>query len=180
MVTFLETGLLGYFTPIFTFLFIWTAIYAVLQYTNFLRAGKPIHATIALVLALLSLLSDRMMLLVSAMAPFFVVAMIFLLLLLMIYRMFGMEENWIRDLIQGEESTLRYFILTMAIVVVMGLIAYVYGDFFASLTMPGNESVIKNIGATFFNPKVLGLVFTLAIAAFMILALAAEYKKKAE
>ena len=172
MATFLDIGLTQYFGVIFAFLFVFTIVYAILQYSKLLGDNKGIHSIIALTIAFFTMLSDKMSKIITDLSPIFVVMMVFILLLLMVYKMFGMEEKWITELIQGGDNSLRYFILVLAFVVLLGVIANVYGSELLQYTTTDTGSVTQNIGATLFNPKILGFGLVMLIAVFSIMMLA--------
>ncbi|MBW3023103.1 hypothetical protein KY308_03290 [Candidatus Woesearchaeota archaeon] len=182
MTTFLDIGLLESFSPVFSFLFVWVAVFAILEYTKLFTENKGIHAMIAFILAILTLMSGKLVELISILAPAFVVAMIFLMFLFLIYKMFGVEENWFKEAIT-EKTSVYYWVLIIVAVILIGSVSYVFGPQLLEITQgtsaTGNETGIsQNIGAAIFHPKVLGFVFIMAIAIFTILQLASEAKKK--
>ncbi len=172
MATFLDLGLLDSFNVVFTVLFIFTLIYALLESSKFLTDSKGIHAIIAIALAFLSLASKGMIQIITTLSPIFVVIFIFILLLLMVYKIFGMEDSWIKNVIQDEnDATLRYFLLIVLLVIFVSVIASVYSGELLSYTSSnttGTSAVTTNIGATIFHPKVLGLIFVMLIGVFTI------------
>jgi len=183
MTTFLDIGLLESFNPAFSFLFVWVAVFAILEYTKLFTENKGIHAFLALLLAIMTLLSGKLVSLISLMAPVFVVGMLFLMFLFLIYKMFGVEEKWFQEAITGR-SAAYYWVILVSIVILIGSIAYVFGPNLLAFTQggatTGNETDVgRNIGATIFHPKVLGFIFIMAIAIFTIMQLASDIKKKA-
>ncbi len=179
MATFLDIGLFEAFGPIFSFLFVWVTVFAILEYTKVFTENKGLHAMLAFILAVLTLLSPKLVQLITLMAPIFVVAMIFLLFLLILYKSFGVEDNWITGAITGR-GTAFYWILIVALVIVIGSVATVYGSELLSLTQgsEGNQTgLVGNLGATLFNPKVLGFAVLMLIAVFTIYLLAAKMKE---
>ena len=182
MTTFLDIGLLQSFNPVFSFLFVWVAVFAILEYTKLFTENKGIHAMLAFILAVMTLLSGKLVELISLMAPVFVIGMIFLMFLFMIYKMFGVEESWFKEAITGRSSA-YYWIIIIAVIILIGSIASVFGPELLAFTQApaeGNATGVgQNIGATFFHPKVLGFVFIMTIAIFTIFELASEVKRKA-
>ena len=185
MTTFLDIGLLQSFNPVFSFLFVWVAVFAILGYTKLFTDNKGIHAMLAFILAVLTLLSGKLVDLIGLIAPVFVVGMIFLMFLFMIYKMFGVEEKWFQEAITGKSSAF-FWIIIIAAVILIGSVAKIFGPELLAFTQAGatNETgnatnIGQNIGATFFHPKVLGFIFIMAIALFTIMQLASEVKKKA-
>jgi len=176
MATFLDIGLFEAFGPIFAFLFVWVTVFAILQFTKLFSENKGLHAMLAFILAVLTMLSPKLVQLITLMAPIFVVVMIFVLFLLLLYKMFGVKDDWITDAITGKRSAF-FWILIVAIVIVVGSVAVVYGQELLSITQGGNETGIAgNLGATLFHPKVLGFAVMMLIAVFTIYLLAAKMK----
>ncbi len=178
MATFLDIGLVEAFAPVFAFLFVWVTVFAILQFTKLFTDNKGLHALLAFVLAVMTMLSPKLVELIAVMAPIFVVAMIFLIFLMLIYKMFGVSDDWLTGAIEGKGSAF-YWILIVAAVIVIGAVAIVYGEEILSLTQPaGNETgVAANVGATIFHPKVLGFAVLMLIAVFTIYLLASKMKE---
>ena len=180
MATFLDIGLFEAFAPVFAFLFVWVTVFAIMQYTKLFTDNKGLHALFAFVLAVLTMLSPKLVELIALMAPIFVVAMIFLLMLMLLYKMFGVKDDWLTGAIEGKGSAF-YWILIIAIVIVVGSIAIVYGDQILAITQgtEGNATGITgNLGATLFHPKVLGFAVLMLIAVFTIYQLARTTAEK--
>lgn len=180
MATFLDIGLLENISVVFSFLFIFVVAYAFMEAFKFLGEGKAgIRAILALCLAVLALLSPNVIKLISTMAPAFVVGMMFLFFLFVIYKMFGVKDDWLSKAVSGEGGAAYYWIIVIGILIFMGSLATVYGSQLLEFTQGVNETgdVPKNIGATFFHPKVLGVFFILLVAVFAIWMLSEEAKK---
>jgi hypothetical protein len=179
MATFLDIGLFESFSPIFAFLFVWVTVFAILEFTKLFGETKGLHAMLAFILAVLTMLSPKLVQLISLMSPIFVVAMIFILFLLLLFRLFGAEESWFKEAITSRSSAF-YWILIVAIVILVGSIATVYGQELLSITQggEGNQTgIAANLGATLFHPKVLGFAVLMLIAVFTIYFLAAKIKE---
>jgi hypothetical protein len=96
MATFLDIGLLQKFGLIFPFLFVLVVVWGVLSTTKFLGDKKFIHGIVALVLALLVLFSTTLREVINNMAPWFVLIFIFIVLLLLGLKTFGMTNSEIQ------------------------------------------------------------------------------------
>ena len=178
MATFLDIGLFAAFAPIFAFLFVWVFVFAILEYTKLFAENKGLHAMLAFILAVLTMLSPKLVQLIGMLAPMFVVAIIFLVFLLLLYKIFGVKDDWITEAVTGKSSAF-YWILIVAVVIVVGSIAQVYGSEILSLTQgTGNQTgIAANLGATLFHPKVLGFAVMMLIAVFTIYLLASKLKE---
>ncbi len=186
MATFLDIGLVQNISTVFSFLFVFVVAYAVMEAFKFFGEGRAgIRAILSLCLAVITLLSPNVIKLIDTLAPAFVVVMIFLFLLFLIYKMFGVQDDWLSQAVVGKEGTAFYWILILAIIIFLGSFASVYGSSLLAYTGGGNmtsvngtatASVSHNIGATFFHPKVLSFFFLMLIAVFTIWLLSEEAK----
>jgi hypothetical protein len=187
MATFLDIGILQNISTVFSFLFVFVVAYAFMEAFKFLGEGKAgIRAIFALCLAVMTLLSPNVIKLINTLAPAFVVVMMFLFFLFVIYKMFGVQDDWLSKAVVGEKGAAFYWILILAIIIFLGSFASVYGSKLLSYTQYGNETTINgttttdsvshNIGATFFHPKVLSFFFMMLIAVFAIWLLTEESK----
>src|SRR3989338_1395544 len=102
MASFLDIGLLESFSVVFSVLFIFVIVYALLEYSKFFGESKGLHSIIAIALAFMSLASTKMLAIITTLAPIFVVIIIFLVLLLMVYKLFGMEDSWLKNVVQSD------------------------------------------------------------------------------
>jgi len=170
MVTF-DVGLIENFSMIFTFLFFFVTIYAVLSFGKIFGENKGLQALIALVLSFFSILSPNLIKLITTIAPAFVLVMVFLMFLFMLYKMFGVEDNWISKAVVGEEGAAYYWILIVSIIIILAGAAVVWGPSlpYTQGNVSGEPGTITgNIATVFFHPKVLGFLFLLLIAVFTI------------
>ncbi|MFH1276585.1 MAG: hypothetical protein ABIH82_05735, partial [Candidatus Woesearchaeota archaeon] len=89
MATVLDVGLLEYFGVIFPVILVFALVYAVLHKTKVIGESPAINAIIAVVAGLLMLLSEQALEVVNFMLPWFAVLILFLLLMIMVFKMFG-------------------------------------------------------------------------------------------
>src|SRR3989344_285298 len=171
MATFLETlGILNYFSSLFAALLVFAVVFALLSQTKILGTNKTIQAIIAIVLALLVLIYPDLVDLVNFISPWFVILFVFLLLLLLTYRMFGLTESNIADYVRNDR-TVNWVILAVGIIILLAGIFSVFGQrALEGRTATGstNETEIasdsgsyvfeSNLFGTLFNPKVLGVI----------------------
>ncbi len=186
MASFLDITAIGYFSSIFTFLFVWVLVFAVLEKIKVFGTNKGIHAIVALSLAVLVLLSKTVTYVIANMAPWFVLFFVFILLVMMASMFLGASEKGVLSALGEKETGAITWILVLGVVVVLGSL----GMSFFSKPLTGtaeanataaNASGVGGIGAsafwaTFLHPKVLGLIFILMIATFTIRELATAPK----
>ena len=180
MVTVLDTGLLKSFDVVFVVLLIWTMVFALLQKTKAIGDFIGINATIAAAIAFLSLISDTLVKLISFMITWFALVIIFLVLLLLLFQIFGVSDfsKAVAD------PSVRWTIIGIGIVIVFASFANVFGQqlteaSFNSGQSPaevsangvGTQNFQQNIYATLFHPKVLGMIILFTIAIFAVVLL---------
>lgn len=195
MATFLDVGLLEHFGVIFVILLIFLVVFGLLEYIKAFGAEKKgLHAIIALVVALLFLVSKIATNMVKMMVPWFMVIAIFLFFTMFLIRMFGVKEKQMLELIK-DPNVYPWVIILVALVFFISL-----GNAFGQSLLergegpetptnysegtgiglepaaPGTTSTTTtnfttNLLNTLRHPKVLGLLFVFLIGLFAIIFL---------
>ena len=167
MATFLDTlGILNFFAPLFTAILVFTIVFALLSKTKLLGANKVIDSLVAIVLGLLVLLVPDVVELVNFMAPWFVLMFIFLVMLLMLYQLFGMREASIVHFMLNDKAV-NWALFAVGIIILAASIFTVYGQRALETGTAGDEFQ-SNLFSIIFNVKVLGLLLVFGIAVFTI------------
>ena len=172
MATVLDVGLLNFFLPAFTLIFIVVLCYAILNKVLKGTIGTGAIWIASVCIGLISLFSGKAIDLINFVTPWFVVIFVFLLLIFMSLMFwsgnpekggFTELEVW-RNL--GGTTTV---VIIGVLILVLG-ISQVFGPVFNPYAAGGPAE--KTIGGdtirTLFHPRVLGAVFILIIAAFSI------------
>lgn len=180
MVTFLEIGLIRYFSVIFPALLVFVVVYALLQRTKILGENKTVHATAAIVLAFILMLSEDITTIINFIAPWFVLLFIFVVLLLVVYKLMGATDEDLTGFIRTDKLT-QWTIFIIGIVIVISAMAHVYGERLLPITqeeVPEGVNVTAveaappafgvSVAKVFFHPKVIGLIFIFLVAVFTI------------
>lgn len=181
MATFMDIGLFRYFNVIFPVLLIFAVFFAILQKTKILGKNPTINAVVAVAVALMSLLSDTIIKLINFMAPWFVLVFIFVILLLLIYQLLGATEGDILGALKSEKS-IQWAVFGIAIVILMAGLGTVLGQKMLPITQEGapetaaveggegvaGEDWQRNVLATLFNPKILGVIMIFLVAIFAV------------
>ncbi|MBR9692135.1 hypothetical protein GOV06_05110 [Candidatus Woesearchaeota archaeon] len=187
METFLELGVLNYFSIIFPALLVFVIVFAILEKTKMLGESKSIHAIAAICAAFLVMLSKDILSIISFGAPWFVLVFVFLVLLLMIYRFMGASEADISYVIT-KDRPIQWTIFIIAIIIIIASISNVYGQRLLEkaqgegLTIEEYKEKEEAEGRTFrgelhntiFNAKILGMMLMFLIAVFTISLLSRE------
>lgn len=187
----LDVGFLGYFSPIFVFVLIFAMVYGALQFTKLLGDNKILHAGIAMVIAVIFLFSASAITVVTFIAPWFTLLFIFIIFILIAYKLFGATDDQIRTVIT-KMSAVQYTIFALGIIILLLGLGAGFGQellgFSAGFSETrdaaveaaeggtATESYQQNLIATLFHPKILGMILILVIAAFTIRALTPKIK----
>jgi hypothetical protein len=175
--------LLQHFSPVFVFLFVFAMFYAFLQWSKLFGDVKALHAMMALVIAFMAtVFSNTVREVIIYVIPWFVFLMIFLVLIIMVIKMFGVTDANLHTIIK--EPGVYWTILIVSLVILLGGLGHVFGqeslekysgvdNKTSTIAKPGDHGTTvtdtgdftTNVGATFYNPKVLGMIFLLLIAA---------------
>ena len=193
MVTLLESGLLGTLAPILSLLFVMAVVFGVLSMTKLFGDNKGIHILIAFILGVLVLLMPNVNQVITTMMPWFTFLFIFIVFLLLMYKIFGVTDSDIAGVLKADR-TVGWIILIVALVIVGGSMAKVYGEKLLPLTtVPtvegargtqagGNAGTVStatgtygsNLTAAFFHPKILGFGLIMIIAVFAMAVMSME------
>ncbi len=172
-------------------------VYGILQFSNAFHASKGLHILIAFTVGLLMILVPDVTAVLGTMIPWFTLLFIFIVLLLLVYRIFGASDEIIASALK--DRALVWVIIIIAIVIVLVSFSTVYGQrlleqrtgapaegasVMGSLPAPASGAVgetgtpdfTHNLSATFFHPKILGALFLLIIATITMAILAMEAK----
>ena len=186
MATILDLSLLKEFDIIFPMLLVFSLVFAVLQNKKYLSDNASINAMIAIVAAFTVALSGTAVSVLNFSFPWFAVAIIFFVLVLLVFQVFGATEGDIRDYLKGSQA-IGWVIIAVSLIIILAGLGNVFGQTLTDLSFDegastnstidgggvGTPSHQQNIIGIFFNAKVLGLVTLFAIAIFTILLLTA-------
>ena len=195
MAAFQGIELLGNFSGIFTFLFVFAVTYGVLQLTGLFKdSGKTLHPIIAVSLAVLVLFSQRIVRVIEYAAPWFVIFMISIMFIIIILKFLGVpDEAFEAFFARGkgaprQQTTVIYWTLVIVGIIMALGISQEFGqdagpylgdqENVSTTTQLGGTTIVtgdtgtgdfqQNFGATIFHPKVLGAVIILIFASFAI------------
>src|SRR3989338_10285099 len=154
MATFLDVGLLGFFLPVFTFLFILVLMYAIIHKTNWFGDKEGLKWIASLSIAALATLAGKPKELITFMTPWFVVIFVFLIFMFMILIFLGTKEEEAWNTVGGKTL---YFIIAILIFVI-GM-SQVYEGIFSPYNPQEGQTVAGETLRTIFHPRVLGAIF---------------------
>lgn len=175
MATILDFGILKVLHSVFPFLFILVIVYAVLSHFKLFRENPFYGASIALLLAIMSMFSPILVKTIERMAPYFVLLIVFVVLLLITYQAFGVQEKTILDVIQGEEygSLFGHGMFALVLIIVLGSFSSVVSEERGFLGLTGEVGEGEQVGffKILFHPSILGFMAVMLIALFTVLRL---------
>jgi hypothetical protein len=185
MASVLDIGLLSFFDVIFTFLLVLIVMFAILQKFQFPSDNKGINGLIAVSIAFLSLLSPVAIDLIKFIAPWFVLLFIFLILLLMTFRILGASEKNISDVVTAD-SAIVWVVLGVGLVIILAGFGQVLGQDLLEQQYVDSDGVVsadeisttsefqENVLQTLFHPKVLGMMALFGISIFAVALLSGK------
>jgi len=114
--------------------------------------------------------------------PWFMVLAIFIVLSIMLYKVFGATDSDVRSVIKNRPDV-QWTLFIIIIIIVLGALSQAYGQSQLGITNStdtridvGNPdtkdtasgSFNQNLGATFYHPKVLGTIFLFLVGAVTV------------
>ena len=178
MATFADIGLIQYFDFIFPFLFVFALVFALLQKTKVIGDSIGINALIAVVSGIMVLLSRTITEMINYMIPWFVVAIIFFVLVILIFQVMGARDADFSSAIK--DRVLRNTLIGVVVVILLASFAHVFGQQFTEVSFGGDQEASavdgvstgsdfsSNITKIITNPKVLGFLTLFGIAIFAV------------
>ncbi|MDP3990389.1 MAG: hypothetical protein Q8Q01_04245 [archaeon] len=180
MATILDVSLLNTVGIIFPILIVWAVTWAILRKTKWLGNAPAIDAVIASAVSLIVLISPKLVHFLNFIIPWFAVAIIFFILLLLVFRIFGAEEKDFANAVRNS-SALMWTLIAMGLLILTAGIFSTVGQDFTNLafdsTAPvestttggvATSSFDTNIANILVNPKILGVMIVFAILVFAV------------
>ena len=168
-------------------LLIMLLMYGILEYTKFFGDRQGLHILIAFMLGVILLLVPSVNEVISTITPWFVLLFIFILLMVIAYKMLGATDADLKDAMIHNKSII-YWIMIFSVIILLGGLGKVFfsgGDNAIGVTVNETgtstegdvgETGVSAFYATLFHPKVLGLIFVLLIGVFTITTLTGKVK----
>ena len=174
MVSPLDLGILQLFDFIFPVLLVWAFVFALLQKTEVVGKSMGINAIIASATSLTILLSRTAIDLINFIIPWFAIAIIFFVLMVLLFMVMGAK-----DVTAYKQTNVQWILIAVGILIVVAGFGKVLGQSVLEQSaqtgdvVEGQEAVAgsdfqQNIYATLFHPKVLGLLVVFAIVVFTV------------
>ena len=170
----LDLGILNLFDFIFPVLLVWAFVFAMLQKTKVIGDSIGINAIIASATALTVLLSRPVIDLINFIIPWFAIAIIFFVLMVLLFMIMGAK-----DITAYKQTNVQWVLIAVGILIVVAGFGKVLGQTLleegaqVGTVVEGADGVAtggfqQNVYATLFHPKVLGLLIVFAIVVFTV------------
>ncbi|MEM4637970.1 MAG: hypothetical protein QXK76_03035 [Candidatus Woesearchaeota archaeon] len=186
MATFLDVSILGNFIGIFTFLLVFVVVLGLLELFKVFGDGhRGLHAIIALAVSFIVIFSRGVVVVIQTFIPWFTILILVIFFILFAVRMFGATEKDIHsELTKG--TTITTWIIIFTVVILLFSLGAGFGQQSLSQisgskintsvnatdsTNTATSDFNKNLYATLFHPKVLGLILVMLLAVMAMLFL---------
>ena len=160
MVTLLDTGLLNFLLPVFSFLLIYALIFAILQKYKVTDSTNA-NAWIAFAISALFAVTPGAMNFVSVIAPWFVVMLIIIFSFMILFLFMGVELKTFEGV--AREPAVRWTIIILGVIVIIAGLTSVFGPIFGTPTPDSGGGVAREVQRSVFDPQILTTVFILLV-----------------
>jgi membrane protease YdiL (CAAX protease family) len=178
MATILDLSILQTFDVIFPVLLVFSVVFAIFAKTKAVSNSPVINAVIAIAVSFMVLLSEIAIDLINVMIPWFTVAILFFILLLLVFMIFGATEKDIFSYMKTDKGV-GWALIGVVLVIAVAAFGQVLGQSIGPyLDEEGGvaensrdvatSDFETNIMATLFHPKVLGLIVLFGIMIFAV------------
>jgi len=176
MATVLDFSLLKFLMPLFVFIFIFAAVYALISKTEIFGKNQGLKLLLSISVAAVSLFAGNLVAAFGSIIPWFVFIIVILMLIFALYTAFGMEQKEIWP-IMGGQVTIFVIIL---IVIVIGLTSAFRQDVSpfeterdgvevsSAATAERGGTVQSETIRTLTHPRLLAALFILVVASFAV------------
>jgi DMSO reductase anchor subunit len=181
MATPIGTALLDKFAVVFIAIFIFAIVYGLLELVKIFGPGKKnLHAIIAMMIALMAILSSDMVYMIKTMLPWISLMIVFFFFLHAIPMFMGMKQDEVVVFMGGKKRLAAVgWVLGAMIFLVLYSLSNLWGERLlqgdigngtnVSMNGTGAGSDFKsNLFSVAFNPKVLGLFIFMLIATLTV------------
>jgi hypothetical protein len=199
MATFLDIGLAQQLNWLFAFFLVFALLYALLMQKKMFDMSQMTASTIAICIAFIMLLSPVFLNIVAAAIPWFAIAIIFIVFLLLTLFTIGVTpEDMTKTLASPQYgSSIKSFIVIIASIILIGAVASQFSVFTGGsqpavessdngVIVTENGNVVTNdaiadkgqdaLIAILFHPQVLGLIAIMVIAIFATVLLSSNVR----
>jgi len=176
MATFLDLGVLNYLTPLFTFLFILVISYAVLDKFKLLGDNFAPKAIASFSMAMIFILSTRMLKIVNLATPWFILMIIFGFFIVAMLMFMGVKQESVAKAVSG--GTVVWVVLIISIIMFVIVIIQAFQDVESPYGEDQNDRTRTTEGLNaLVHPRLLGALFLLIMTTFAIMFISQGFVK---
>jgi len=158
MATVLDAGIVGYFAPLFVFLFIFVVLYGIMLRAQIFGDKQGLYALISGALAFMTLFIPNIARFVGALAPLLVGVVILGFMILLVLSIVGFKGDMMEGLVTHPGVFWTVMVLCILIVVFA----------FSQTMMTEDVSEDTSIRDVLFHEKILGVILIFVIAGFAV------------
>jgi|SRR3989344_8142865 len=166
MATLLDLNIVSYIFPVVIFILIFTLTYGLLTKIKFLGSNNGLHALISFSLSLIIMLEAKSAKVLTLFIPWVFLLAVLVMFIFVIFMFMGLKEDYLLELVKNK-GIIYIPILIGVIVLFFIALSNVFGPFFLVTDKPGFWETVKRV---LFHPRVLGAIFMLAVAAYLVAA----------
>jgi hypothetical protein len=169
MATLFNEEIFGLLTPIFVFIFLFTGIYILLINVKIFNEKPAFTAIIAFAGSMLVFIVPEAQIVTASFTSWMALLMLLVLSIFLIFMFLGVKNETLVDIAQ--DGGFVFWVVLVVIILFLIALSKAYGPFLMVNQTPGFWNATKR---TIFHPKVLGVLFIFAVAAFTVRYLAAN------
>ncbi len=184
MATLLDFSLLRFLMPLFVFIFIFAAVYALVSKTEIFGKNQALKLLLSLSVAAVSLFTGNLVAAFGSIIPWFVFIVVIAMLIFAFYTSFGMKEEEVWTLMGGQVTI---FVIIL-IVIAVGLTAAFKKDVSpfegeregaeaAAVAAERGGNVQSETIRTLTHPRLLAALFILIVASFTVRLIVEKVEK---
>jgi ABC-type antimicrobial peptide transport system permease subunit len=125
-------------------------MYAILEYTGALGKNQFLNIMVSFVISLVVLLSEKVSNVLSFMAPWFVMLIIFLIFVIIVFKSIGVSDGQIMSVF-NEYKLIVWFIIFFCLVIAIVALGNVFGQELLE-GQPGQQTYKQNVDGTYTAP----------------------------
>jgi len=163
MATPLNQELLTFLTPIFVFIFVFVAMYALLLKTEFFGKQQGFNLTIAFAAAMLFFLVPEGRTVITTFTPWLLLFGFLVLAIFVIFMSLGVKSETLVGV--AKETSFIFWILLIIVILFFVALTKAFGPFLMVNNTAGFWNSTKR---AIFHPKTLGVLFLLLVASFTV------------
>lgn len=175
MATFIDLSVLNYLTPLFTFLFILVISYAILDKFKLLGDHFAPKAIAAFSMAMMFILSTRMVKIVNMATPWFILLIIFGFFIIAMLLFMGVEQETITKTVAS--GTVVWTVLIISLLLFIIIIINAFQDVQSPYDDEKDKTRTTEGLNALVHPRLLGALFLLIMSTFAVMFISSGFVK---